>query len=87
MFAKNVFGSRLESVICKTKTCVRVRHARRPQARIPSRLSVFIYVINTVIGESGLCGWERQRKTAFDYLKSGHSVIYLDGISECSNSF
>ena len=88
MFAKNVFGSHLESIICKTiNVRVRVRHARRPQARIPSRLSVFIYVINTVIGESGLCGWERQRKTAFDYLKSGHSVIYLDGISECSNSF
>jgi hypothetical protein len=32
MFAKNVFGSRLESIICKTKTCVRVRHARRPLA-------------------------------------------------------
>lgn len=33
MFAKNVFGSRLELIICKTiNVCVRVRHARRPLA-------------------------------------------------------
>ena len=33
MFAKIVFVSRLESIICKTKNaCVRVRYARRPLA-------------------------------------------------------
>lgn len=34
MFAKNVFGSHLESIICKTIN-VRVRHARRPCAWFP----------------------------------------------------
>ena len=36
MFAKNVFGSHLKSIICKTiNVRVRVRYARRPCAWFP----------------------------------------------------
>lgn len=83
------FGSRLESIICKTKIRACACALRASPASVDSFpiSRIYLLIINTVIGESGLCGWECQRKTAFDYLKSGHSVICLDGISECSNSF
>ena len=36
MFAKNIFGSHLETIICKTNYVrVRVRRARRPCAWFP----------------------------------------------------
>lgn len=42
MFAKNVFGSRLESIICKTKknACVRVRLCARHALTVLPSLSL-----------------------------------------------
>ena len=47
MFAKNVFGSHLKLIICKTNYVrVRVRYARRPRARatLPPQIYILIYI-------------------------------------------
>ena len=59
MFAKNVFGSHLESIICKTKTCVRVRYARRPCACLAFTYHRGVYIypcgskVNSAYGSGG----------------------------------
>ena len=47
MFAKNVFGSCMESIICKTiNVRAHMRDARRPRARatLPPQIYILIYI-------------------------------------------
>ena len=50
-------------------------------------IRIYLFIINTVIGESGLCGWERITKNCFRLPNSGRFIICLDGTCEYSNSF